>query len=331
MQKTIGEDLFDLMDPPGVIVNRLKGDPAEQRAHSALGYRRTLELDACLVGVPFDGASSVRTGSRHGPDAVREAFGYFTTYSGESRKRFGDRLRTADIGDVKTVLTDMKGSFENVTTVMRTLFERNIVPVTIGGDHSVSWPILKGLCTAKGGQRVGIVHFDAHHDLREAHFGFESSGVPFRKALNFEGSPIKGRNLTQIGIAEFCNNPEHHDYAIDQGATVVTNTAVRRNGLLGYVKDALDRACDQTDAVYVSLDIDVIDQAQAPGTASPNPNGLDARDVAIALYDLGRCHKVVGLDIVEISPPFDLNNTTALTAAILILHFLRGVAERDLL
>ncbi|MCP3712365.1 agmatinase family protein [Paraburkholderia sp. CNPSo 3274] len=328
MEKAGAGGLFELMDPPGIIVNRLKGDPAEQRAHAALAYRATLDLDACLVGVPFDGASSVRTGSRHGPDAVRAALGYFTTYSGESRKRFGDRLRTADIGDIKTVLTDMKGSFSNVTTVMRTLFERNIVPVTIGGDHSVSWPILEGLCTAKGGQRVGIVHFDAHHDLREAHFGFESSGVPFRKALNFEGSPIKGWNMTQIGIAEFCNNPEHHDYAIEEGVTVVTNTAVRRNGLLGYVKEALDRACDQTDAVYVSLDIDAIDQTQAPGTASPNPNGLDARDLAIALYDLGRCPRVAGFDIVEISPPFDLNNTTALTAAILVLHFLRGVAER---
>ena len=177
---------------------------------------------------------------------------------------------------------------------------------------------------------MGIVHFDAHHDLREAHFGFESSGVPFRKALNFDGSPIKGRNFTQIGIAEFCNNPEHHDYALEQGVTVITNTAVRRNGLAGYVTEAIDRACDGTDAVYVSLDIDVIDQSQAPGTASPNPNGLDARDLAIALYELGRNVKVAGLDIVEISPPFDVNSTTALTAASLLLHFLRGVSERNL-
>jgi len=314
------------LQPPGIIVNHLKGDPAERRVNDWMEWDGSLDLDAAFLGIPFDGASTVRTGSRHGPDAIRQALPFYTTWSSDARRHMSG-LRVADIGDVRVVVTDMQGTFERVTAVVAELVGRGIRVASIGGDHSVAWPILAGIARAMPGKRIGIIHFDAHHDLREAHFGAESSGVPFRKALEFEQHPIDGRNLVQIGIAEFCNSPIHDTYASEQGITVIPQQAVRRRGIDDVAREALERAGDGTDAIYVSIDVDALDQSQAPGTAAPNPCGLDARDVMSALRYFAQDPRIVGCDIVEISPPLDLNNMTGNVGAQLVLNFFFGLAS----
>lgn len=320
---------LDTLNPPGVVVNQLKGDPAEQRMNGWLEWDGSLEgLDIALLGVPFDGASTVRTGARGGPDAVRRALALYTTWSSDARRDM-QHLRAADIGDVRVVVTDMAGTFERVTRTLRELVARGVKPLTIGGDHSIAWPVLQGVSEALPGRRIGVVHFDAHHDLREAHFGAVSSGVPFRKALEFQGAPVRGRNLVQIGMAEFCNSPVHARYADEQGITVIPCLEVRREGIDRAVDMALERAADGTGAIYVSIDIDAIDQSQAPGTAAPNPCGLDARDVQRALRRLAMHPKTIGCDIVEIAPDLDVNNMTGNTGAMLALNFFMGVALRD--
>ena len=315
------------LKPPGLIVNHLKGDSAEIRANGWLEWDGGLDLDAAFIGVPFDGASTVRTGSRHGPDAVRSALAWYTTWSSDAR--FDMRgLRAADIGDIDVVVTDMAGTFARLRAVIRELVGRGIAPLSIGGDHSIAWPILEGITAARSGRKVGIVHFDAHHDLREAHYGAESSGVPFRKALEFPEDAVEGRNLVQIGMADFCNSAVHADYAAGQGVTVIPGLQVRREGMERAIDIALERAGDGTDGIYLSVDIDCIDQSQAPGTAAPNPCGLDGRDVCLALRRLAADPRIVGCDIVEISPPLDINNMTGNLGAMLALNFLFGLAMR---
>jgi formimidoylglutamase len=318
---------FPHLDPPGIVVNALKGDPHEHRAHRWLEWDGHGDLACALVGVPFDGASVVRTGSRHGPDAVRRALANYTTYS-SSTGRLMSGMRTADVGDVRVVLTDMPGTFERIRETVASLIAAGTIPVIIGGDHSVTWPILEGVTGALSGRRVGIVHFDQHHDLREAHFGAESSGVPFRKALEFPGAPILPANLVQIGLGEFSNSPVHAAYAAEHGITVIPATQVFERGLDDVVTEALRAAGAGTDAVYVSVDIDVVDQSQAPGTAAPNPYGLDARDLARALRRIGATARVAGLDVVEISPELEPLNVTGNTGANLVLSFLAGCADR---
>jgi len=314
-----------LLKPPGVVVNRLRGDPHEHRAHGWLEWDGALDLDAALLGIAFDGASTVRTGSRHGPDAVREALSYYTTYSSFERHDMHG-LRVADIGDADVVVTDMAGTFERVRLIAHELISDGVVLVSIGGDHSITWPLLEGATQAHAGKRVGVIHFDAHHDLREAHFGAESSGVPFRKALEFPDNPVRGSDLVQIGLCEFANSAEHAAYAADMGITVIPALEVRQRGIGDVIDNALEIAGDGTDALYVSLDIDVIDQSQAPGTAAPNAAGLDARDLQEALRRLARDPRIIGLDIVEISPPFDTDNRTGNVGAQLVLNFLLGLA-----
>ncbi|MDH5409976.1 MAG: agmatinase family protein [Alphaproteobacteria bacterium] len=312
---------------PGLVVNHLKGDPDEVRANGWLEWDGSVDLDAAIIGIPFDGASTVRTGSRHGPDAVRSALAYYTTWSSDARFSMSD-LRAADIGDIDVVVTDMAGTFARVKSVIQDLVAGGVVPISIGGDHSIAWPILEGITAARTGRRVGVVHFDAHHDLREAHFGAESSGVPFRKALEFPDDAVAGRNLVQIGMTEFCNSSIHADYAEQMGVTVIPGLQVRRDGIDSVIDIALERAGDGTDGIYVSVDIDCIDQSQAPGTAAPNPCGMDGRDLQHALRRLARDPRVLGCDIVEISPPLDINNMTGNLGAMMVLNFLMGLAMR---
>jgi formimidoylglutamase len=313
--------------PPGLVVNALKGDAAEERAHRWLEWDGASRPAAALFGVPFDGASVVRTGSRHGPDAVRLAMGNYTTFATSTGATI-QGAGAADVGDVEVVLTDMPGTFARVRETVSALVGAGSIVIVFGGDHSISWPVLEGVTGALPGKQIGVIHFDAHHDLREAHFGAESSGVPFRKALNFEGASLRGRNLVQIGIAEFANAPEHARYAEEQGVRVIGNLEVFERGLDACIDEALDRAGDGTDALYVSVDIDAIDHSQAPGTAAPNPNGLDARDVYRAVRRIARRPEAVGMDVVEISPNLEHGNITANTGAMLALSFLAGVSER---
>lgn len=315
--------------PPGLVVNSMKGDPDEHRAGGWLAWDGRLDgLGAALIGVPFDGASVVRTGARHGPEAVRRSFMYYTTFSSLDGRTMGD-LRAADLGDVKVNLTDMAASFESIRAAARALAERGIVPVTVGGDHWIAYPLLAGVAAALAGKRLGVIHFDAHHDLRKAHLGAESSGVPFRKALELPGTPLAGRNLVQIGMAEFANSPQLAGYAREMGVTVFPEREVAMRGMAAIVEEALVRAGEGTDAIYVSVDIDCIDQSQAPGTAAPNPCGLDARDVQAALRRIARHPKTVGFDLVEIAPYYDVHDLTGRTGAALVLNFLYGLATRS--
>lgn len=316
------------LSPPGLVVNTMRGDPAERRAGGWLAWDGALDLDAAIVGVPYDGASVVRSGSRHGPDAIRQAMMYFTTWSSFEKRDMG-RLRAADVGDVPVVLTDMATTFARITDTVAELVGRGCAPILIGGDHSIAFPHMRGILKGMGtDKRLGVIHFDAHHDLREAHLGAESSGVPFRKALELLDGRVRGRNLVQVGMAEFTNARSLSDYAEGVGATVISGLEVRRRGIDDVIDEALVTASDGVDGLYVSVDIDCIDQSQAPGTAAPNPFGLDARDVQAALRRVAAHPLFVAADLVEISPPFDPRNITGATGASLVLSILWGLASR---
>ena len=315
------------LKPPGLIVNWLKGDPAETRANSWLEWDgKTWDLDAVMLGAPFDGAGTVRSGSRHAPDAVRCALPRYTTYNTSDGIAM-DRFRVADVGDVVTIVTDMETTFRNISDTTRFLAGRGIRPAVIGGDNSISYPTVRGLCEGLPGKRIALIHFDAHHDLRESHYGALSSGVPYRLLLERHPNQIQGRHMTQIGIADFCNNPVHHAYAKTHGITVISNTQVWRRGINHAIDVALDRA-RKADAVYVTLDVDGVDQSAAPGTAAPNALGLDGHAVIAALLEIASHRSCIGMEITELSPPADLNGITANWAAAAIMHFFYGLARQ---
>ena len=238
-------------------------------------------------------------------------------------------MRAADIGDVPVTLTDMETTFTSITKAIAGLVRRGVAPVSIGGDYSVAFPIIRGVVEGLGaGKKLGIIHFDTHHDLRRAHLGAESSGVQFRKAIELLAPSVSGHGMAQIGMAEFTNSVQLADYAREQHVTVISGREVRQTRMSAAVERAISVVAEDSDAIYVSVDIDCIDQSQAPGTAAPNPFGLDARDVQEALRTIGAHRKTVGMDLVEISPPFDRGDMTGRTGASLILSFLYGMSAR---
>jgi formimidoylglutamase len=315
------------LDPPGLVVNALRGDPEERRAHRWLQGGEIDELAWAVLGVPYDGASVVRSGARHGPDAVRSALRNYSSYSTRTGVLVSE-LAAADIGDLSIVLTDMQETFARLTSMIRSLAKSQINTLVVGGDHSITWPIVAGLAQARPGRRLGIIHFDAHHDLREGHFGSISSGVPFRKILELPDSPLEGSRLVQIGIGELVNSPAHAAYAREQGVTVITNAEAWEVGLDRCIERALEIAGDGADDLYVSVDIDCVDQSQAPGTAAPNPNGLDARDLYRAVRTIARDPRMIGADVVEVAPTLEPGDLTSNVGAMLVLSFLAGIAER---
>ena len=312
---------------PGVVINAMTGDPDEHRAHGWLQRGGEEQLDCAVFGVPYDGASVVRSGSRHGPDAVRQAMSLHTTFV-TSTGTLASSLRVADVGDVEVVLTDMETTFGRIRETSRAFVEAGTAVVALGGDHSIAQPLIEGVMLADRHRRLGVIHFDQHHDLRQSHFGAESSGVPFRKLLELPDGRLDGRNLVQIGIADFANSPLHLDYARERGVTVITNAEVREAGLEACTRRALAIAGDGVDSLYVSCDIDCIDQSQAPGTAAPNASGLDARDLYASVREIARDGRTVGMDLVEIAPPLEPGNLTANVGAVIVLSFLAGLVER---
>jgi len=311
--------------PPGVVVNWLKGDPVETRANSWLEWDGTWTLDAVLLGAPFDGAGTVRSGARHAPDAVRYALPWYTTYvAGNGTAMSG--LRVADVGDVETIVTDMTRTFDNISGTTRFLAEHGIIPMIIGGDNSISYATVRGLCAGLPGKTIALIHFDAHHDLRESHYGALSSGVPYRLLLERHPAQIHGRTMTQIGIADFSNNPTHHRYAEAHGITVISNTDVWRRGLESAIDVALRRA-RRADAIFVSLDVDGVNQSSAPGTAAPNPFGIDGRDMIMAVRRIASEPTCIGMEITELSPPLDVRGLTSNWAALAVMNFFYGVSR----
>ena len=309
---------------PGLIVNWLKGDPAEMRANTWLEWDGSWDLEAVYLGIPFDGAGTVRSGSRHAPDEVRRALPFYTSYSTTDSFEMRD-LKVADIGDVQTIVTDMDVSYANISDTMSFLAERGIRPAIIGGDNSITYPVVRGLCRGMPGKTIGIVHVDAHHDLRESHYGAMSSGVPYRLLLERHGDQVKGQHMTQIGISDFCNNPYHHAYARDQGIEVISNIQVWEEGIEWTINRAVQRA-GSADAIYISIDVDGVDQSSAPGTAAPNPFGIDGRDVIMAVRKIARHPKCLGMEITELSPPLDVNHMTSNWAAVVFMNFFYGLA-----
>lgn len=313
--------------PPGIEINSFIADDYETRINAAIRpWDRESVPDAGLVGIPYDGASVVRSGSREAPDAIRRSFFYNTTYSPDFDVDI-DVLELADLGDVDVSLMDLHETRRRATDVLRDIHELDVVPLVIGGDHSLSYTTVKAACMRDDVDRLGLIQFDAHQDLRHSHGGNPSSGVQFRELLE-EREELSGENFAQVGIRGFMNSRTYMDYADEQGITVFPARQVHTRGIESVVSDALEIATEGTDAVFLTVDVDCLDLSIAPGTAAPSPGGLDAWEILTGVFEVGRNESTVGMDLVEIAPPHDVQGLTSITGATILLHFLGGMAVR---
>jgi formiminoglutamase len=277
--------------------------------------------DVGLIGVPLSKTSISHSGAVFAPGTIRKALGAFTTYSIEDDLDLGN-WNISDLGDITMHVTDQVLSQKRVYETLEQLYTDNnhFLPIILGGDNSISYPTIKALHKAKG--KVAVFQFDAHHDVRNLEDGGPSNGTPFRSLL--ESNVIEGKHLVQVGIRDYANSLAYRKYVEEQGVTVYTMKAVRKRPVQEIMEEALTKVKHEVDVVYVSVDMDVLDQSQAPGCPAIGPGGMDAVTLFEAIEYLAQQEKVAGIEIVEIDPTVDFRDMTSRIAAYIILEFLKG-------
>jgi formiminoglutamase len=284
-------------------------------------------IDAGLIGAPYSAASISASGAAGGPEAVRMAFRYNTTYSPDWDTDI-QRLRVRDLGDIGGHLTSVETAHGNIEAAVKGALSLgpSFVPIIVGGDHSITAPAVRGFCAANPGKKVGIINFDAHFDIRTTEWG-PHNGTPFR-ALIEGGHGIDGKNVVEIGIHGFMNASFYREWARDQGMTIVSGRQVQQRGMEEVVAEALEIAGDRADLIYVSVDIDCLAYPYTIGTSAASPEGLSAWQLLEGMFACGQHPKVAALDVVEIDPSRDVKDLTARSGCSTILTFLAGLQRR---
>ena len=266
-------------------------------------------LDACFVGIPMDIGTSNRSGTRLGPRQIRDESRMIRPYNMATRAAPFDSLQVADIGDVPINTFDLKKSVEIIADAYRAILSHNAVPLTLGGDHTLTWPILRAMRDRHG--PVALIHVDAHSDTNEAMFGETAAhGCPFRRA--HEEGLLLNDKVVQIGLRGSGYSPQDFDWGRDRGWRVIPAEDCWHRSLTPLMADVRARIGDAP--VYLSFDIDSLDPAFAPGTGTVEVGGLTTIQ---GLEIIRGCAglNLVGCDLVEVSPPYDMAGNTAVIAA----------------
>jgi len=277
-------------------------------------------LDVALLGIPYDGGASYRAGARFGPRAVREQSSLIRPWNPVLKVHPFQRLRVADCGDVDVVPISIERTYERVEQAVDGVVAAGATPLCVGGDHSVTLPILRSLARRHG--RLGVVHFDAHPDTWDEYFGSKFfHGTPFRRAV--EEGLVDPRRMVQVGIRGPLYGPEDFAFQDQHGIEVVRIETVKEQGI-AWTAGRLARL--RGGPVYCSFDIDAVDPAYAPATGTPEVGGLTAYE-AVALVRSLAGLDLVGADVVEVAPPYDgPGQITSLLAANLLFELVSVVA-----
>lgn len=282
----------------------------------------TLEaLDIALVGIPFDGGVSNRPGTRHGPREIRNQSSMMRSAHHITGLDPFAQARIADIGDVRfSSIYDLEKVSDDIAAYYAAIRNAGVIPLSAGGDHSVTFPILRGLAADAP---VGLIQIDAHTDTWDEFQGSKfHHGGPFRLAC--EQGLIDPKRTVQIGIRGAQNTTQGWDYSHDTGMRVMFMEEVDAKGIDAVIGEA--RRIVGDGPVYLSFDIDSIDPAFAPGTGTPEVGGLTSLQ-ALQLVRGFRGLPLIGADVVEVSPPFDPSGNTALIGATLMYELLCLMAE----
>jgi len=284
--------------------------------------------DVVIVGAPFDGGTSHRAGARFGPSAIRQAC--YLAHDG-SRPSLALRtdglrdLRVVDAGDVEMFAGDIERSLAALRTAVATVAAAGAIPVVLGGDHSITWPDVTGVADTQGHGEVAVVHFDAHADTGDIEFGsLYGHGQPMRRLI--ESGAVRGDRFFQIGLRGYWPGPETLAWMAAQRMRSYEMSEIGARGLSTCLTEVAEATAGS--AVFLSVDIDVVDPGMAPGTGTPEPGGLSARELLDAVRRICLELPVVGVDVVEVSPPYDSADVTALLANRVVLEVVSALARR---
>ena len=306
----------------GFDLPRFAGVPTFMRLpHVTLDSPKIREVDIGIIGVPWDSGTTNRPGPRHGPRQLRDASTMIRAQHPVSGIRPYEKLNCADLGDVSINPAEIEDSMNRITTFYKKVVEKGIKPLTAGGDHLTSLPVLRAI---SNNGPLGMIHFDSHTDLFHSYFDgtMFTHGTPFRRAV--EENLLDPKRVIQIGIRGTMYDGEDIEWGRENGVTIIMIEEFFRRGISDVMQQAREVCGDQS--TYCSFDIDFIDPAYAPGTGTPEiggPNSFEAQSVIRHLRGMN----LVGADLVEVSPPFDQSGGTAYLGISLVFELMCILAE----
>ena len=280
--------------------------------------RRCGEYDVAVLGVPLDAGTTYRPGTRFGPQGIRRISALYNPYNYELGVDLREQMTLCDAGDVFTIPANLEKSFDQISRGVAHVFSSGALPLMLGGDHSIGFPCMRGIaqCTSK---RIGIIHFDRHIDIQEKDLDERMHTTPWYWATNLPNVPAS--NLVQLGIGGWQVPRYGVQEARKRGTNVLTIADIEKLGLEKSAEIALELAWKDADAVYVSFDVDSIDCGFVPGTGWPEPGGFLPRE-ALKLLGLVVAEGICGLEVVEVSPPYDTSDITALLGVRIVVEAL---------
>jgi agmatinase len=286
--------------------------------------------DVVILGAPFDGGTSHRAGTRFGPQYIRQTC--YLPHDG-SRPSLALRvdglqdLSVYDAGDVEMFSGDAARSVRDLQAAVYAVTSQGAIPLVLGGDHTIAWPDAAGVAQHLGQGRISMIHFDAHADTGNIEFGsLIGHGQPMRRLI--ESGALRGDRFLQLGLRGYWPPPETLDWMAEQRMRSYEMSEIGARGLDECLTEAFGIALDDCDGVFLSVDIDVCDPGHAPGTGTPEPGGLTARQLLDSVRRIGYELPVVGMDVVEVSPPYDHAEITSFLANRVVLEALTGIARR---
>jgi agmatinase len=289
------------------------------------------DADVVILGAPFDGGTSHRSGTRFGPQFIRQ-----TCYLPHDGSRpslalrvdgLGADLKVYDAGDVELYSGDAERSVRDLQEAVYAVTRTGAIPLILGGDHTIAWPDAAGVAQHHGQGRVSMIHFDAHADTGDIEFGsLVGHGQPMRRLI--ESGALRGDRFLQIGLRGYWPEPATLAWMAEQRMRSYEMTEIVARGLPECLTEAFGIATDDCDGVFLSVDIDVCDPGHAPGTGTPEPGGLTARELLDSVRRIAYELPVVGVDVVEVSPPYDHADITSFLANRVVLETLSGIARR---
>ena len=281
------------------------------------------DYDATILGIPFDGGTTYRAGTRFGPQGLRKISALYTPYNYEMAVDLREQMTLCDAGDVFTIPANIEKTFDQITRGVSHVASSGSLPIMIGGDHSIGFPCVRGIaeCTSK---KIGIIHFDRHADIQEKDLDERMHTTPWFHATNMPNVPAK--NLVQIGIGGWQVPREAVKVARERETNIITMGDMEKMGIDKTVEMALEMAWDGVDMVYLSFDIDSIDCGFVPGTGWPEPGGFLPRE-ALALVSKVAAEGICGMELVEVAPPYDQSEITALMGTRVIVDVLGSLVS----